>query len=266
MCPIITVFGIHISSFLLFNTIGFVAGFILLGYRVHQSDITGIPFWHLVVLICGGAYVGSKIYYLFEAPRLFLKHPIEVFFSWNGSGWFGGFIACVTLLYLYMKHKGISLLHFLDVLIPAVPLGIIFGRFACFMAGDGCYGIPTDLPWGMSFPHGVLPTLLKVHPTQLYEMAANLIILLILLRIEKYSKGDGFLFGSYLVMGGMVRFAVEFIRLNPIAWWGLTAPQLISAGLFLWGMALLIRVFLAHRSLTATTAAKPNPHIPGSVG
>jgi len=255
MCPIITVFGIHISSFLLFNTLGFVAGAILFRYRLERSDSRGINFWVVIIMVCGGAYVGSKIYYLFEEPDLFLQHPLQVFFSWNGSGWFGGFIACMLLLYGYTKRNGVSFLHFLDILIPSVPLGIILGRFACFMAGDGCYGMHTDLPWGMSFPNGVLPTLLKVHPTQLYEMTANLLILMILLRIERRSKGNGFLFGSYLIMGGIARFLVEFIRLNPIVWWGLTAPQLISAGLFLWGIVVVLRGSITKES-TAPVALK----------
>ncbi|RMF57726.1 MAG: hypothetical protein D6748_10595 [Calditrichaeota bacterium] len=234
MCPIINVFGFHISSFLLFNFLGFFAGALLFKFRLKNSNTEQVRFWHIVLIIGFGAYFGSKIYYLFEEPRLFLAHPVEVIFSFNGSGWFGGFLGCLLLLYIYIHKKEMTFMQLLNLLAPSIPLGIIFGRFACFMAGDGCYGIPTDLPWGMSFPNGTLPTLLKVHPTQLYEILANAIILWVLLRIEKHSFARKHLFAFYLLMGSPVRFGVEFIRLNPILWGGLTAPQLISTGLFLW--------------------------------
>ena len=241
MCPIINIFGVRISSFLLFNAFGFIAGAALFGFRLRRASLPRVNFWQVVILISIGGYVGTKLYYIFEEPRLFFQQPLQVFFSLSGSGWFGGFLTCLVLLYIYLRRRGVSMLRFLDVLAPAIPLGIIFGRFACFLAGDGCYGIPTDLPWGMSFPNGVLPTLLTVHPTQLYEMAANGLILFVLLKMEKNTREHGVLFGSYLIMGGIVRFLVEFIRLNPIVLWGLTAPQFISVFLFLWGLAILNR-------------------------
>src|ERR1035441_7030946 len=63
----------------------------------------------------------------------------------------------------------------LDLAAPAAAVGHGIGRFGCFLSGDGCYGIATKLPWGMSFPHGIDPTppFVRVHPTPLYEMAAE---------------------------------------------------------------------------------------------
>ncbi len=246
MCPIIHIGGVSISSFLLFNGLGFLFGFLFLAYRLRRRPIAGLRFGEVMAILMGGGYVGTKLYYIiFDEPARFLADPWGVFWSWNGSGWFGGFVLCAGLLLVYSRRRGFPLTALLDALAPCIPVGIIFGRMGCFLAGDGCYGVPTDLPWGMTFPHGVMPTLLPVHPTPLYEILANALILLILLKIESRFRwiqpGSGELFGIYLILGGMVRFLVEFLRLNPIVLWGLTAPQLFSIALLLWGIGLIVR-------------------------
>jgi len=148
-------------------------------------------------------------------------------------------LLCTLLLVLYFRKKRLPFLHFADLVIPAVPLGTIFGRLGCFLGGDGCYGVPTDLPWGMSFPNGTVPTSLIVHPTPLYEMLANAIIFICLLRLNKAKPADGNVLATYLILSSIARFFVEFIRLSPIVLWGLTAPQMISICLFMIGSCIL---------------------------
>ncbi len=78
----------------------------------------------------------------------------------------------------------------LDLAAPAVSVGYGVGRIGCLVSGDGDYGIPTSLPWGMSFPHGLVPTTQRVHPTPIYELLVALLIAGYLWRRGAQS-GDG---------------------------------------------------------------------------
>jgi len=128
---------------------------------------------------------------------------------------------------------------------PAAALGYGIGRIGCFLSGDGDYGVPTSLPWGMSFPNGLVPTTERVHPTPLYELIVACAIAWILWRIgaKQIAAGRkvfaGIVFACYLVLTGIARFLVEFIRINPRSFLGITNAQAaslasIAAGGLLW--------------------------------
>jgi phosphatidylglycerol:prolipoprotein diacylglycerol transferase len=109
----------------------------------------------------------------------------------------------------------------------AAPFGQACGRIGCFLVGDD-YGRPTDLPWGIAFPEGAPPTLVPVHPTQLYEAAWLLLLGAFLWRRRRASP---FLFGEYLVGAGIGRFVVEIWRVNTRVAHGLTEAQWIALAL-----------------------------------
>jgi len=142
----------------------------------------------------------------------------------------------------------------LDLAAPAAAIGYGIGRIGCFLSGDGCYGIPTNLPWGMSFPHGIEPTLLRVHPTPLYELAAGLVIGWWLWRRGGKPHGTGAIVGEYLVLSGLARFMVEFLRRNPKILWGLSNAQMASAGSVLAGVVLIW--WAATRTVTEPVKAR----------
>ena len=96
--------------------------------------------------------------------------------GYSGFAWFGGLVFGISALVFQGWRAKIGALRTLDLAAPAAAIGYGLGRIGCFLSGDGCYGIPTNLPWGMSFPHGIEPTLVRVHPTPLYELAAALLI------------------------------------------------------------------------------------------
>jgi phosphatidylglycerol:prolipoprotein diacylglycerol transferase len=127
----------------------------------------------------------------------------------------------------------------LDLAAPAAAIGNGIGRIGCFLSGDGCYGLPTSLPWGMSFPHGIEPTIVRVHPTPLYELAAGLLIGGWLWWRGGKPHGTGAIVGEYLLLSGIARFLVEFIRRNPKVLWGLSNAQLASAGSVIAGIVLI---------------------------
>jgi phosphatidylglycerol---prolipoprotein diacylglyceryl transferase len=234
------IYFISINSFIFFNSIAFLSCFFVMYYRYKNSGNLKHYLPSLLIITLGG-FIGSKIYYIFEEFNLFLNDPINVFFSFNGSGFLGGLLLCYLAFYLYTKNYDINLLKIVNLISLGMPVGIIFGRFACLMAGDGCYGTPSNLPWAMTFPDGTLPTLISVHPTPLYEMLINTIIILVIIFIEKKLKSDEYSFILFLIMFSGYRFFIEFIRLNETAFLGYTAPQIISIFLFTISMIFLIK-------------------------
>jgi phosphatidylglycerol:prolipoprotein diacylglycerol transferase len=179
-----------------------------------------------------GGLAGAKIHYL-------ILHPDEWpgnLLSGGGLVWFGGLfgaIVAVVIVTLLAKQR---LAAIMDAGALAVAVGYALGRMGCFLRGDD-YGIPTSLPWGMSFPEGLPPTTVKVHPTQLYEIAASLVIFAIILWVfSPRFKREGPLIFAYAVLAGIERFLVEFVRTNKPVLLGLTQQQWIAIGMMVVGL------------------------------
>ena len=175
---------------------------------------------------------GAKIHYL-------ILHPSEWpgnLLSGGGLVWFGGLfgaIIAVVIVTLLAKQR---LAAIMDAGASAVAVGYAVGRMGCFLRGDD-YGIPTSLPWGISFPKGLPPTTVRVHPTQLYEIGASLVIFVIITWvISPRFKREGSLIFAYAVLAGIERFLVEFVRTNKPVLLGLTQQQWISIFLFVVGV------------------------------
>ena len=214
--------------------------------------------------------------------------PVGQLFSRFGLAWFGGLIAGFAAFVWLARRYKIPLLEMLDAGSPAAGLGYGIGRIGCLLSGDGDYGIPTSLPWGMSFPNGLVPTTDRVHPTPIYELIVACAIAWWLWRMgarqvkaRRYTgvlrsrpatpedweraradvrpppsslsqmsrrlnsrwnqilRESGSVFAGYLVLTGAARFLVEFIRINPRSFFGLTNAQAASgasviAGFVVW--------------------------------
>ena len=106
----------------------------------------------------------------------------------------------------------------------------------------------------MSFPNGLVPTTERVHPTPIYEFLAAMVIGYILWRVGARSIGGlrpaGEVFAFYLILTGFARFLVEFIRINPRSFFGLTNAQAASVASVLAGILLLLALLQRIRSQT----------------
>ena len=124
---------------------------------------------------------------------------------------------------------------------PALAIGQMLGRIGCFLVGDD-YGRPSDLPWAVGFPRGLPPTPpgVRVHPTQLYECAALLLVAWLLIRWRRQGTPDAIVVGRYLVMAGLIRFAIEFIRVNVRIVGPFTLAGLVSLALAIAGVVILV--------------------------
>ncbi len=193
----------------------------------------------LVISVLLGGLVGARGYYILENFTEFLRAPFEIF-SGGGLVWYGGVLGGVVALTYVVHRKKLNWLQTADVLAPALALGYGIGRIGCLLAGDGDYGKPSDLPWAMAFPDGIVPTTIPVHPTPVYEAMLMTAVFLVLWRLRKKMHPAGFLFGLYLVLASLERFSIEFLRLNPILAFHLTMAQFISIMSLSFGFILLL--------------------------
>lgn len=191
--------------------------------------------------------VGAKIYHVLETPRELFADPLGQLFSRYGLAWFGGLIAGFAAFVWLARWKKMPLLEVFDAGSAAAAIGYGVGRIGCLLSGDGDYGIATSLPWGMSFPHGLVPTDDRVHPTPIYELIAACAIAWILWRLGTQqlkarratdSLRPGSVFAVYLILTGVARFLVEFIRINPRSFLGMSNAQAASVVSVIVGAAL----------------------------
>ena len=243
-------FGLMVASGL------FVASYILQA-DFRRRKIRADAF--LVIGIAGLAGIaGARLYHVLESPAEFFSDPWPQLISRFGFAWFGGFLGGFTALLILARREKIPTLTFLDACSPAAAVGYAIGRIGCLLSGDGDYGIRTSLPWGMSFPNGVVPTTERVHPTPLYEFFIWLVIAWVLWRIGAYvlqqNKSAGLVFSAYLILTGISRFLIEIIRLNPRSFFGMSNAQAASVASVVLGVILWF--FLRRASAAKRLAAR----------
>ncbi|HLK05325.1 MAG TPA: prolipoprotein diacylglyceryl transferase [Candidatus Acidoferrum sp.] len=244
MIPFLHLGPLTIPTFGLMVATGlFVAAYVLQADFVRRKIKTDA---FLVIGIAGLAGIaGARLYHVLEAPREFFADPWPLLFSRFGFAWFGGLLGgFITLVIMAWRDK-IAILEFLDACAPAACVGYAIGRIGCFLSGDGDYGIATTLPWGMSFPNGVVPTTERVHPTPLYELIAWMLIAWILWKIgnaaiQRGEQTNGRIFFCYLIFTGVARFLVELIRINPRSFYGMSNAQTASVASVFLGVVLLV--------------------------
>jgi prolipoprotein diacylglyceryl transferase len=243
--PFIHLGPVTLGTYGLFVAFGLlVALFILerdLRRRRMDADAYAIIVWS------GGAgIVGARLYHLFESPAEFLANPWPLLISRTGFAWFGGFLGGFAALVLYARKHRITFFTMMDVCSPAAALGYGIGRIGCLISGDRDYGIPTNLPWGMSFPNGLVPTTERVHPTPIYEFLAAVLIFYLLWRMGTRAvrgpRPAGEIFSVYLILTGLARFLVEFIRINPRSFFGMSNAQTAGLACVVVGGVLLWRI------------------------
>ena len=242
--PFIRIGPLTLPTYGLLVATGLLCAFFVLRADLRRRQLGADP--NTIIGLAGLAgLLGAKHYHLLETPREFFAQP-SLLFSQTGFAWFGGLLGGFVTLVLLARHYRIPVLEMLDAASPAAALGYGIGRIGCLISGDGDYGIPSSLPWAMSFPNGIVPTTERVHPTPIYELLNAVFVFYFLWRLgAKAARGSrpaGKVFAGFLVLTGVARFLVEFIRLNPRSVFGLTNAQAMSLVSILAGSALLLRV------------------------
>jgi phosphatidylglycerol---prolipoprotein diacylglyceryl transferase len=230
-----------IPTFGLMLWVAAVAGGLIMERNFRRAKISADAVGMVAVTVIAGI-IGAKLWHVIDTPSEFRTQGWSVLWDTGGFAWFGGLVFGISALIIQGIRARIGALRILDLAAPAAAFGYGIGRIGCFLSGDGCYGKPTNLPWGMAFPHGIEPIFVPVHPTPLYELAGGLLIGTWLWIRAGKPRPTGSILGEYLVLTGLARFSVEFLRRNPAFLWGMSNAQVASIGCVVAGAAMLMWV------------------------
>lgn len=264
-----------INTYGVFLALAFL-GAIMVTVRLGGRD--GLPkerIYDLCLWMLLSSLVGSKLLMLLTEPE-YRDHPAQLFsldFLRSGGVFYGGLLGAVVSGFFLMRRYKLPWWKTADACAPGIALGNVLGRQGCFSAGC-CWGKPTTLPWGVKFTqlgHEItgVPTGVALHPTQLYESFAMLIVFVFLLWLHRHRRFSGQVILAYALLYAAIRFAIEFLRDDPrgdllglTTLTGLSTSQLIGIVI---GSAALIVMIVRWRNapalgqsggVTASTAAR----------
>jgi phosphatidylglycerol---prolipoprotein diacylglyceryl transferase len=245
MKPEIHIVGVSIKTFGVMFALGFLACGLVIARRLRELDRPVDWAYEIVFAALLGGLVGARGYYLIQNYSSVKHDLVGSIFSGSGLVWYGGAIGGAIGVIAWGYRRRVLELWTFDMCATALALGYAIGRIGCQVSGDGDYGIRSSLPWAMGYPHGTVPTPpgVRVQPTPIYETVAMCIVAYLLWKLRDRVR-PGVVFALYLVLSGLERFLVEFIRRNHEVLVGLTGPQLESVALFAIGvgwLALMIR-------------------------
>lgn len=270
---------IHIGSFPI-NTYGVFLALaflfaILITVKLAARD--GLPkekIYDLSLWMLLASLIGSKILMLFTEPE-YRDHPsqlISLDFLRSGGVFYGGLLGAVIAGFFLMKRYRLPWWNTADACAPGIAIGNFFGRQGCFAAGC-CWGKPTTLPWGVKFTdlgHQItgVPTDTHLHPTQLYESFAMLLVFFFLFWLHKRRRFTGQVILAYALLYSAIRFSIEFVRDDPrgdvlglTTLTGLSTSQLISLVV---GVSALVLLIVRRRR--AQRVGKAKDLVPNSAG
>lgn len=233
-----------VSSFGLMVALAFLAGYWIASLEFKRKKLDDKLLGNILLLSMLGGIGGAKLMYIFENVPLsdFISSPFTHIFSRGGLTFYGGFIGAVLLFWILTIKNKVSFFKVMDAMAPALAIGHSIGRIGCFLVGDD-YGIKSDVPWAVAFPKGLPPTTDPVHPTQIYEVILMGLVFFVLWKLRKRNTPDGWLFSILIILAGIERFLIEFIRSttpSPIP--DLSVAQLIAIGLIVIGILKIISI------------------------
>lgn len=247
MYPVILEFGpITIYSFGVLMAAGFYFGSLVSVKEYERRGGNGEALWSLLVWVFLIGLASSRVLSIFNNPQAFFEAPLSELLAGSGFVWYGGFLGGAAAAWLLGRARHMDFVTLADCCAPGLLLGQAFGRLGCHVSGDGDWGVPTTLPWGVAYTNGIAPWEhppgVVVHPTPLYEAAAYFALFALLWRWRHRNPPLGSLFAAYMVGNGFARFLVEFIRIEPRIALGLTQAQWIGLAMTVAGIAWLVRL------------------------
>jgi phosphatidylglycerol:prolipoprotein diacylglycerol transferase len=218
----------HVGPLTIYTYGVLVATGVLLGlwYARHEAPAAGLDpdrVWNLGIYMVLAALVSAKLWLVALYASYYWAHPREIIALstlQSGGTFYGGLIGAFVVAALYTRHYKIPYLPLMDIYAPGLALGHAIGRLACFSAGC-CWGKPTWLPWGVTFTNQTAAELVgtplgvPLHPTQLYEAVAEAANFLVLVLLRRRQRFTGQLFATYLLLYGLERGSIEFLRGDP---------------------------------------------------
>ena len=288
MYPYLHLGSLQLGTFGLLLWLAAVAATIILHRNFLRNGVDADAL-SVVATVTVAGILGAKVWHeLQDVPALHAalkqialpgwSHPFEVVFGLlhyfqAGFAWFGGMLAGIAMLMgqgREARPEGLSgwwaSIRMLDLATPAAAIGYGVGRIGCLTSGDGDYGVNTTLPWGVHMAKDALvpptPPNALVQPTPVYEFLFALVIGWLLWRLGRRALPIGWLTGLYLALSGVGRFLVEFIRINPRLYFGMSNAQ--TAALLSVILGLAVMVWSRAKDIRIAPSAVPRDAVPAS--
>lgn len=287
MYPYIHLGSWHIGTFGLLLWLAAVCATFVLHFNFNRNGVDADAL-NVVALAVVAGIIGAKAWHELQEPARIMPEMHyavrdaggNIFFGFlhwfqAGFAWFGGLLAGIAVLLWQgriARFKGplqgtqgerVGSFRMLDLAAPAAALGYGVGRIGCLLSGDGDYGINTTLPWGVHMAKDALvppnPPNALVQPTPIYELLFSILIFWILWKLGERHKPIGWLTGMYLLLSGIGRFLVEFVRINPKLYLGHTMSnaQVAALGSILAGAVVMAWASKAQWQWAPQLAADP---------
>lgn len=249
-------FTLHTYGLLV--ALGLLVGIWMAGRFARRVGVDPDHLWNLGVYMALAGLLGAKVFLVFSEWSYYSGNLGRIFSLETlhaGGVWYGGLIFAILVGGLYSWHYHLNFISLADAYAPGIALGHAFGRLGCFSAGC-CWGRPAEVAWAVTFtdPYANqvvgVPLGIPLHPTQLYEAAAELIIFFLLVLLWRRRSFSGQIFAAYLMLYSVARFIIEFFRGDPRGAYyfngALSFPQVVSIILFV--VAGLLWYYQRHRA------------------
>jgi len=225
---------------------------------VRGAKKKGIPveiIYNLAPWVLLGGVVGARLFHVLDHLTYYLANPAQIIqLQQGGLAIWGALIGGGLAIAIYARAQRIALGLLADILVPALLVGQIIGRFGCIINGDAAGGA-TTLPWGFIYTNpaaSISPGLLGVptHPYPVYEMLWNAATLLLVLKLKERFNKNGMLFAVYLALYALGRLLLTGVRHESVLFWGLQEAQVVAIAA--WSLAAVIILKLNRRGNPVT--------------
>ncbi len=227
MYPEINIGPLTLQTFGICFGLAFIAAGALIARRLVEWNKPADWAYEMAFTALIGGLVGARLYFVFDNFDETSNDILGSLFSGSGLTWYGGAIGGALAVTGWAWYRNMLNLRLLDLAAAPLAIGYAIGRVGCQLSGDGDYGEPWDGPWAMAYPEGTVATDVPVHPTPIYETLAMGAVAIVLWTWRDRFR-PGMLFALYLLLAGLERFAVEFVRRNDDVALGLTQAQFLS--------------------------------------
>ena len=243
---------LHLRSYGAMMAIAFLVGTWLGLREARRLALDEEKLVNVILVTLIASILGARGLYVIEHLNEFRREWGSVFALWQGGLTLYGGIAAGTFAGLVSARRmGLPRWVVADALAPSLALGTMFGRVGCFLNGC-CYGHPTTLPWGVKFPPGSFAALefgdTPVHPSQLYNAAAGLVLFAVLWAVRKRVRTPGVLFWTFIAAFAFARVGIDLTRAyepEAVVLRGaveMTESQLTSLVMALFALLMIVRL------------------------
>jgi phosphatidylglycerol---prolipoprotein diacylglyceryl transferase len=255
--------GIAVYTYGVLVAAGVLTGLWYARRQAPRAGLDRMRVWNMGIYAILAALFLAKVWLVFSEWNYYASNPRQILSLatiQSGGDFYGGVLGAVLVILIYSYVYAMPLISVLDTFAAALPIGHAIGRLGCFAAGC-CYGKPTTLAWGVRFQNPLAaqvagtPLGVRLHPTQLYESAAEFMNFLVLVWLGKRQQFKGQMLGTYFLLYGFERGTIEFFRGDPgrtmMFHNSISLMQVVSVGLILTGS------FLWYRGLRGAAPIQP---------